>query len=165
MVEIEASDFHNFSDILLDLKLSPDALAVPVPRFFVEERKTQLAMKYAVLEQFCAKTVGGSESLVNFPALNISEAVRIIQINERGRQGKLRAHYMRALKAQAEKERDMDGTQEEMDVGDAAIRIQRAWRGYTARKLCKKLLNDENVFLRTRQYPLPSFSPTAVSPA
>jgi len=29
----------NFDDILVDLKLTPDVLEIPVPRYFVEDRQ------------------------------------------------------------------------------------------------------------------------------
>lgn len=49
MAELELSDFHNLSEILLDLKLSPDDLRLPVPRFFVEEREKDIAAHKALL--------------------------------------------------------------------------------------------------------------------
>lgn len=32
-------DSVNFDDILVDLKLTPDVLEIPIPRYFVEDRK------------------------------------------------------------------------------------------------------------------------------
>ena len=31
-------DFLNLDDVLVDLKLSPEAVEIPIPRFFLEER-------------------------------------------------------------------------------------------------------------------------------
>ena len=32
-------DFVNLDDILVDLKLSPEVVEIPVPRYFLEERR------------------------------------------------------------------------------------------------------------------------------
>ncbi|XP_051046728.1 dynein regulatory complex protein 11 isoform X2 [Phodopus roborovskii] len=38
MVELELTEFHYFDDILQDLKLAPQQLDVPIPRYFLKER-------------------------------------------------------------------------------------------------------------------------------
>ncbi|XP_052606418.1 dynein regulatory complex protein 11 isoform X3 [Peromyscus californicus insignis] len=38
MVELEMTEFHYFDDILQDLKLAPQQLDVPIPRYFLKER-------------------------------------------------------------------------------------------------------------------------------
>ena len=45
-----------------------------------------------------AKEFGFGDALPAFPDMTILDAVKIIQANERGRQGKLRAKYMRDIK-------------------------------------------------------------------
>jgi len=49
MVELENTDFFVLSDILLDLKLVPEDLIIPVPKFFVEEREKQIDINKSVL--------------------------------------------------------------------------------------------------------------------
>jgi hypothetical protein len=49
MVELESSDFHNFSDILFDMKLSPEDLKVSIPNFYIEERDGELENRQALL--------------------------------------------------------------------------------------------------------------------
>jgi hypothetical protein len=49
LVEIEMLDFHNFTDILFDLKLSPDDLRVPIPKFFTEDRVEELETRRTLL--------------------------------------------------------------------------------------------------------------------
>jgi hypothetical protein len=65
------------------------------------------------------------------------EAIKIIQLNERGRQGKLRAKYMADIRyvsfylidsLQAQREREMDTAADEKEVTQAAINIQRLYR-------------------------------------
>ncbi|KND02216.1 uncharacterized protein SPPG_02701 [Spizellomyces punctatus DAOM BR117] len=147
MVELELTDFFNFGDILLDLKLTPDDLRIPVPRCFVEERGTDIEQHKTLLDGLGAKEFGFGEAVPPFPPLKISEAIRIIQINERGRQGRLRAKYMRDIKLQAQREKELDQNEEEMEVNTAAVRIQKVYKGYKARQFYKKQMHEEMIFL------------------
>lgn len=49
MVELENSDFFILSDILLDLKLVPEDLIIPIPKFFMEDREKQLEINKSIL--------------------------------------------------------------------------------------------------------------------
>ncbi|KAL2917952.1 COPII coat Sec23p-Sfb3p heterodimer component [Polyrhizophydium stewartii] len=147
IVDLEFSDFQNFNDILLDLKLTPDQLRLPVPRFFVEERQNEIQTRNELLEKLSAKEFGFGDVVQMFPEMSVAEAVKIIQIHERGRQGKLRAKYMRDIKLQAQREKEMIGNDDEDEVNDAALKIQRIYRGYKARIKVKKMLQEELEFL------------------
>ncbi|KAJ3092088.1 Dynein regulatory complex protein 11 [Quaeritorhiza haematococci] len=156
MVEIEFSDFHNFSDTLLDLKLVPNDLSVLIPRFYMEERGKQIEAQRTLLESLNAKQLGDDEKVPLFPVMNLVDAIRTIQINERGRQGQLRAKYMRDIKLQAQREKELDGADDENQVNKAALKIQKvrpewrqmvyngvsfifSYRGFKGRKYAKKL--------------------------
>jgi hypothetical protein len=43
------TDISNFSDILIDLKLVPDDLKVPIPRFILEEREKDVESRKVLL--------------------------------------------------------------------------------------------------------------------
>jgi len=49
MVELENSDFFILSDILLDLKLVPEDLIIPVPKFFMEDREKQIEINKSIV--------------------------------------------------------------------------------------------------------------------
>ncbi|XJO74629.1 hypothetical protein BDV3_005425 [Batrachochytrium dendrobatidis] len=147
IVGIEYSDFQNYNDILLDLKLTPDHLRISIPRYFVEDRHQEIQARKELLNQLSAKPFGFGESAQKFPEMSILEAIKIIQINERGRQGKLRAKYMRDIKLQTQHEKEMIGNEDENEVNDAALKIQKVYRGYKARLYFKKALHNELVFL------------------
>ncbi len=46
---MECSDVQNFNDILLDMKLIPDDLRLPVPRFIVEEASKDISQREKLL--------------------------------------------------------------------------------------------------------------------
>eukprot|EP00842_Homolaphlyctis_polyrhiza_P001543 jgi/Hompol1/238/HPOL_000387-RA len=147
LVELECTDFHNYNDILLDLKLTPDQLRLPIPRFSVEERREEVESRIELLDKLNAKEFGFGDMVPMFPEMSQSDAIRIIQCNERGRQGKLRAKYMRDIKLQAQREKEMIGNDDDNEVNEAALKIQRVYRGYKAQVKVQKMLADELVFL------------------
>lgn len=71
----------------------------------------------------------------------------MIQINERGRQGQLRAKYMRDIRNQAKREDILDGEDDEKEVNRAALKIQSVYRGFVARKRYRKMMYEEVIFL------------------
>uniref|UniRef100_UPI00398F249C dynein regulatory complex protein 11-like n=1 Tax=Pristiophorus japonicus TaxID=55135 RepID=UPI00398F249C len=63
------------------------------------------------------------------------EAVRILQITERGRQGRLRAHFMRDIAREEQRERNRKLLPPvTMEPNAAATLIQKIWKGYNQRK-------------------------------
>ena len=69
-------------------------------------------------------------SVMLFSTLIQEEAVRLIQINERARQGRLRAKFMKEIRSQEERER-VAATRgaPTMDRTTAVILIQKMWKG------------------------------------
>ncbi|KAJ3355843.1 Dynein regulatory complex protein 11 [Entophlyctis luteolus] len=147
IVEVELSDIQNYAEILEDLKLIPDDLVMPIPRFILEDRGKELAERKLLLDSLGARDVSVGDSVPVFPDISIGEAVKMIQINERGRQGRLRAKYMRDIRIQAQREKDLDAGDDEGELNSAALKIQRVFRGYKARKLAKAALREELAFL------------------
>eukprot|EP00899_Mesostigma_viride_P008882 jgi/Mesvir1/17996/Mv09337-RA.2 len=147
----KGSDLIQLGDILVDLKLTPDVLEVPVPRFMLLDRRRELEDRNKFLSALIDKysVVPYVENLsVSLPPLPLEEAIRVIQINERGRQGRERARIMKNIKEQQEAElrlQRMGG--EGLSQEDAALRIQAAIRGFLARLHSKMIGNSELVFI------------------
>eukprot|EP00879_Flechtneria_rotunda_P018094 GHRR01018972.1.p1 GENE.GHRR01018972.1~~GHRR01018972.1.p1 ORF type:complete len:205 (+),score=75.06 GHRR01018972.1:101-715(+) len=100
-------DFVQLDDLLVDLKLTPDALEIPVPRYFIEDRAKELNDRekflQVLLEKYqqanqplggeassttssSAKKEAGMNAVSSGPPLSLEEAVAVIIRNERGRQ-------------------------------------------------------------------------------
>lgn len=139
-------DFHNFTDILFDLKLSPDDLKVPIPKFFTEDRTDELETRRTLLDSLNAKPFS-LERPPLFNEIKLFDAIKMIQVSERGRQGQLRAKYMKDIRSQAKREDMIDGEDDELEVNKASLVIQSVFRGFVARKLYRKMKNDEVIFL------------------
>ncbi|XP_063173921.1 dynein regulatory complex protein 11 [Candoia aspera] len=149
MVELEYSEYHYFDDILQDLKLSPENIEIPIPRYFIKEKIKALKERERILAQIMLDA-GMYEDEPKKPVkvMPLEEAVRVIQIAERARQGRLRATFMKQIFLEEKRERlaRLHGTRGP-DVETAAMYIQRIWRGHTQWKKTLKIREEEMVFL------------------
>lgn len=109
MVDIQLTDYHNFIELLLEFKMTPDDLMIPIPNFLIEDRKEETDAMATLLvtttnkiitkkKTLNAKFFASDEQIVIEHPLTLLDAIRIIQIHEKGRQGKLRAQYLRDLR-------------------------------------------------------------------
>ena len=143
-------DSVNFDDILVDLKLTPDVLEIPLPRYFVEDRKAELEGRAKFLEALVEKynvAMNWEEELKQPPPLDEEEAIKVLQVNERGRQGRERARLMRTLKktqALEEKIALMGGS---VSPEEAATRVQALVRGHLTRRRVRAITEAELVFI------------------
>ena len=49
LVKVEQTEYLNLDNILIDLKLTPESLEIPIPRYFVEERTKELEERERLL--------------------------------------------------------------------------------------------------------------------
>ncbi|XP_060724553.1 dynein regulatory complex protein 11 isoform X1 [Tachysurus vachellii] len=159
MVELEYSEFHYFDDMLQDLKMTPEDLEVPIPRYFVRERMKALKEREKILAQILAKKGNIEHEPVAAHSMTVERAVRLLQVSERARQGRLRARFMKEIRDEERKiqRRVINST---MDHHLSATLIQKTWRGYWQRKRTKKERLEEMIFLGMidPQLPTPSFA-------
>uniref|UniRef100_A0A8C6I316 IQ motif containing with AAA domain 1 n=1 Tax=Mus spicilegus TaxID=10103 RepID=A0A8C6I316_MUSSI len=155
MVELEMTEFHYFDDILQDLKLSPQQLDVPIPRYFLKERLEVIKGREKILARILTKC--GLNLPVKYAAKSIAleEAVKLIQIAERARQGRLRALFMKQIFLQECRAKEMKLLgQRLLDTKLAALQIQKVWRGFHQCKKTVKEREEEMVFLGMKPSPL-----------
>ncbi|KAJ6665373.1 hypothetical protein lerEdw1_004422 [Lerista edwardsae] len=147
MVELELSEFHYFDDILQDLKLAPENIDIPIPGYFIKERLKVLKERERILAQilFDAGMYDDEPKLFIKP-MPLEEAVRVIQIAERARQGRLRATFMKQIYLEEKREKQSHG-KKGLDLETAAVHIQKVWRGHAQWKKVVKQREDEMTFL------------------
>ncbi|XP_026882038.2 dynein regulatory complex protein 11 [Electrophorus electricus] len=150
MVEKEFSEFHYMDDVILDLKLTPEDLEIPIPRYFLSEQskvqrdRQQMLSRILDLMATAEKPKPADEGR----ALSLEEAVKMIQVTERARQGRLRAKFMREI--QRDEERQKRAKHQDLSVANtdqAAVRIQKVWKGFIQRKKTKQEREEEMIFL------------------
>ncbi|XP_068175353.1 dynein regulatory complex protein 11 [Antennarius striatus] len=141
MVEKESSEYHYMDDILHDLKLTPGDLEIPIPRYFTSENDEEVQdRKMMAIDMLNRLDDTKSTDPLVRNEMTQDEAIRIIQIVERARKGRLRAH----LQIMSKKRSVVPGA---ADRESAAIRIQKVWRGYTGRKQAEIMRLEEMIFL------------------
>ena len=137
-------------------------LEVPVPRYFgerseeAEERRRRelvdrLCEENAVMWGTAGHEVGlvsdeVQASLAAMNRLTKEQAIKLIQKNERGRQGAMRAKLMKDLREEDARKRRKDAGQV-WTRDEAAVLIQKTWRGYAARKRTRQSEWEELVFV------------------
>ncbi|XP_045701684.1 dynein regulatory complex protein 11 [Phyllostomus hastatus] len=149
MVELELAEFHYFDDILQDLKLTPQQLDIPIPKYFLKEKVEVIKEREKILAQILADS-GVGLPMVKSPSrtMPLEDAVKTIQTAERARQGRLRALFMKHIFLQEFKVRHSRIIGERIaDVGAAALHIQKVWRGFHQCRKTKLEREDEMVFL------------------
>ncbi|KAJ9470872.1 putative 26S protease subunit YTA6 [Diplonema papillatum] len=149
-------DYINYDDVLVDLKLVPEVLEIPIPRYFTEERKRELEDRQKLFNTWGQTDPSPAENKPAedlskedwAPPMDITQAITLLQCNERGRQGRLRAKFMKEIRQQEERERKVlaEG-QVECDLHQSATKIQKHFKGFLARKKCKELRLQELEFL------------------
>eukprot|EP00759_Apiculatamorpha_spiralis_P003595 PhF_6_TR11693/c1_g1_i1/m.18980 len=160
--------FVNFDDVLVDLKLTPEALEIPIPKYFLEERAPELKARKTVLEALVQQydvdkdNDGGADGALGGgkdkegggghgpgEEMSLEKALLVLQCNERGRQGRQRAKFMKEIREQEERERKIleAGTTIDQDPQKAAVLIQKIFKGFAARKKAKAMMMEELEFL------------------
>ncbi|KFV05284.1 IQ and AAA domain-containing protein 1, partial [Tauraco erythrolophus] len=146
MVALENSEFQYVDNILEDLKLLPEDIEVPIPRYFIKEKLEALHQREKILDQILLDA--GLQTQKPVKVMTFEEAIKVIQVAERARQGRLRAAVMKRIYLEEKRKRQ---TKLQVQMGpsldDAATCIQKVWRGYIQRKKTEKLREEEMIFL------------------
>ncbi|NXY16600.1 DRC11 protein, partial [Atrichornis clamosus] len=144
MVKLENSECQHMDDILMDLKLVPEDIEIPIPKYFIKENLKILQEREKTLDEILLNA--GLLEQEPLTAVTLEEGIKLIQIAERARQGRSRAAFMKKIYLEDKRE-----TKQEDQIGkspdDAATCIQKVWRGYSQRKETEKLREEEMIFL------------------
>ncbi|XP_010181012.1 PREDICTED: IQ and AAA domain-containing protein 1-like, partial [Mesitornis unicolor] len=97
MVQLENSEFHYIHDILEDLKLLPQDIEVPIPKYFIKERLEVLQQREKILCQILVDSE--LQTQVGKPIQDVTseEAIKTSQTAEQARQGHREAAFMKKI--------------------------------------------------------------------
>lgn len=144
LVKIDLTEFSYNDDIMMKLKLTPFDLETQIPKYFLREREHELALRNKTMDDIL-KRIGVIEEEVPVERLTELESIRIIQMHERARQGRLRAQFMKEIRSLKEKGKPERGKAETGFL--AAMKIQKMWRGYTSRTQTRKKKLEEMILI------------------
>ena len=161
----------NFDDIIIDLKLVPEVLEIPIPKYYRDDEEAakrldgckklltsvaeRIAEEKKAADALAAAEGEGAEpgsapsSGVPASAIqSIPDIIRVLQANERGRQGRQRFQFMKAHRHRQELEAKIASKgAREMDADIAAITIQRMLKGFVTAKMSRRMRDEELVFI------------------
>ncbi|GLH14336.1 Spastin [Gryllus bimaculatus] len=146
LVNLDLSEFSYNDDILCKLKLSPKEVEVNVPAYYKREREAEIVKRRKTITDILKK-LGYYEEEVIEKELTLEQAVTIIQIHERARQGRLRAQFMREIKLMKEKSKVEPSEGKQVDGAFAARLIQKVWRGYNTRRKMRRRKIEEMLLI------------------
>ncbi|XP_012790857.2 IQ and AAA domain-containing protein 1-like [Sorex araneus] len=132
MVRVDLSETHCLDRELLEQRLTPADLEVPIPKYFLLEQPEAVKARAGLLAEILS-TVRPSGPTESYVAMSRTEAIIIIQMTERARQGQLRATFMREIQEEAERERKEE-KRPKLTPEAAAVKMQKVWKGYRQRK-------------------------------
>ena len=134
-------EYIDLDEILVDLKLPPSTVDVPIPNYFVEDNIAEIRSRNKLVEGYMKLKHGiekkyveeGSRLDFEFP-FSLADAIAQIQRNERGRQGRMRAvQVLQRMKRAKGTGEDIMGVSK-VDTTSAAKSLQRLFRGFNSRK-------------------------------
>ncbi|KAG5668403.1 hypothetical protein PVAND_016343 [Polypedilum vanderplanki] len=144
LVKIDLTEFNYNDDVMMKLKLTPIDTEIVIPHYFLREREEELTARAKTMDDIL-KRIGVIEEEVPIERLSELEAIRIIQMHERARQGRLRAQFMKEIRSLKEKGKPERGKAETGFM--AALKIQKVWRGFQERKKTRIKKMEEMILI------------------
>ncbi|NWT02454.1 DRC11 protein, partial [Mionectes macconnelli] len=144
MVKLDNSECQYLDDILMELNRPLEDIEIPIPKYFIEENLEVLQQREKTLDEILLNA--GLQEQKPVEAMTLPEAIKLIQVAERARQGRSRAVFMKRIYLE-EKRTTKQEEQTGQSPDDAATRIQKVWRGYIQRKRTEKIREEEMIFL------------------
>ncbi|XP_067647279.1 dynein regulatory complex protein 11 [Eurosta solidaginis] len=147
LVNIDLMEF-SYNDVVVGrLQLTPIDTELKIPRYFLRERQKEIEQRNRIMHEILIK-LGWLEEHPSEEKLSEIEAIRLLQIHERARQGRLRAHFMKEIRMLKDKGKTEEKGKERSDMGLlAAMKIQKVWRGHTARRVTRRRKQDEMILI------------------
>lgn len=164
LVNIDMMEFNYNDEVMEKLRLTPLDVELRIPKYFRREREQEILTRRKTMDDILIRLGYIDEEIVE-EKLTELEAIKVIQMHERARQGKLlfysyfsnkfnnsfkgrlRAQFMKELRMLKEKGK-ADGLKEKNESGLlAAMKIQTMWRGFTTRKKTRRRKMDEMILI------------------
>ncbi|XP_026465095.1 IQ and AAA domain-containing protein 1-like [Ctenocephalides felis] len=146
LVNADISETGHVDDRLSRMNATPQDAESNIPRYVRRDRAKQIAEQKNTMDQIL-KGLGYIDGDEDLPPMTELEAIRIIQTHERARQGRIRAQFMREIRILKEKGKQDESKERQDTALLAALRIQRNWRGFAARRRIRQRKIDEMLLI------------------
>ncbi|XP_050535374.1 dynein regulatory complex protein 11 [Daktulosphaira vitifoliae] len=144
MVNLNCNEFVYLDAALARQKILPLDIELTIPIHYRDERAEIMRWQYDFIDEILKKTGFYEEQTVD-DIMPIKQAILLIQRHERARQGRLRAQFMKEVRAMNKPDA---GEVELSDVArKAAMKIQRVWRGFITRRKIRCRVVEEMLLI------------------
>ncbi|EDX13607.1 GD18626 [Drosophila simulans] len=149
LVNIDLMEFSYNDEVVERLRLTPMETELRIPRYFLRERQQELEFRKKTMHEILTKLGWLEEHELEETVTTEIEAIRMLQMHERARQGRLRAHFMKEIRILKEKGKSEERTEKERSDSGllAAMKIQKMWRGHTARRITRRRKMEEMILI------------------
>lgn len=144
LVEADLNEYTHCGDIIEKLNLTPMDTELEIHSCFRKQREDKLEYQKNLIDSVLDRLGFIDKSSKKVP-MSEHQAILIIQAHERARQGRLRAQFMKEIKTMKDKskvpfsEEAKDGEDSKTGINlSAAMKIQKIWRGFIARRLTRR---------------------------
>lgn len=144
MVNLNFNEFTYLDLATAQLRLLPQDTELTIPSHYRIERYKTIEWQSNFIDEVLKKTGFYEEEKIEVD-MPIRQAILLIQSHERARQGRMRAQFMKEVRAMNKPDA---GDVELSDIAKkAAMKIQRVWRGFITRRKIRSRVVEEMLLI------------------
>lgn len=144
MVNLNYNEFTYLDSAIAQLGLLPQDVELTIPSHYRNERLETIEWQSNFIDEVLKKTGFYEEKKVEVD-MPLRQAILLIQRHERARQGRMRAQFMKEVRAMNKPDTG------EVELSDAAkkaaMKIQRVWRGFITRRKIRSRVVEEMLLI------------------
>lgn len=144
MVNLNLNEFTYLDSAIAQLMLLPQDVELTIPSHYRNERYETIEWQSNFIDEVLKKTGFYEEAKVEFD-MPIRQAILLIQSHERARQGRMRAQFMKEVRAMNKP--DAGDVEISDNARKAAMKIQRVWRGFITRRKIRSRVVEEMLLI------------------
>jgi hypothetical protein len=144
MVNLNFNEFTYLDSAIAQLRLLPQDVELTIPLHYRNERSKTIEWQSNFIDHVLKKTGFYEEEKVEVDMPN-RQAILLIQRHERARQGRMRAQFMKEVRAMNKP--DAADIEISDNARKAAMKIQRVWRGFITRRKIRIRVVEEMLLI------------------
>lgn len=144
MVNLTYNEFTYLDSATAQMKLLPQDVEMTIPSHYRNERSKTIEWQNNFIDEVLKKTGFYEEEKVEVD-MPIRQAILLIQRHERARQGRMRAQFMKEVRAMNKP--DAGDIELSDNARKAAMKIQRVWRGFITRRKIRSRVVEEMLLI------------------
>jgi len=144
MVSLNFNEFTYLDSAIAQLGLLPQDVELTIPSHYRNEQLKTIEWQCNFIDEVLKKTGFYEEEKVEVD-MPLRQAILLIQRHERARQGRMRAQFMKEVRAMNKP--DTGDVELSENAKKAAMKIQRVWRGFITRRKIRSRVVEEMLLI------------------